>query len=78
MRHLEPDLIVGVIDDEIIVNLPHSPYSVTYYKSDKSPQLLAKRISDKNDPRVPMRLSAFLVKAWKLANEKAKELGWIV
>jgi hypothetical protein len=78
MRHLEPDLIVGVIDDEIIVNLPHSTYSVTYYKSEKSPQLLAKRISDKNDPRVPMRLSAFLVKAWKLANDKAKELGWIV
>ena len=51
---------------------------MTYYKSDKSPQLLAKRISDKNDPRVPMRLSAFLVKAWKLANDKAKELGWIV
>jgi hypothetical protein len=52
--------------------------SVTYYKSEKSPQLLAKSISDKNDPRVPMRLSAFLVKAWKLANDKAKELGWIV
>jgi hypothetical protein len=36
-----PQLWVQVVDDEIIVTLPGSRYSVTYYKPDSSPQLLA-------------------------------------
>jgi hypothetical protein len=51
---------------------------VTYYKLKNSPQLLAKRIADRDDPRVGMRLSEFLAGAWLLANDKARELGWIV
>lgn len=35
------------------------------------------RISDKDDPKVAMKLSEFLASAWKLANDKARELGWI-
>ena len=27
---------------------------------------------------MPMRLSDFLARAWKLANDKARVLGWIV
>ena len=67
---------VQVVDDEIIVTLPGSHYSVTYYKPAKSPQLLAKFISDRDDPRVAMKLSEFLALAWRLANDKARELGW--
>jgi hypothetical protein len=66
----EPDLLrIEVVDDEIVVSLAKSQLSVTYYKSDKSPQLLAKRITEKYDPRTPMTVSEFLVKAWKLAND---------
>jgi hypothetical protein len=73
----EPDLLhIEVVDNEIIVSLPKSQLSVTYHKSEKSPQLLAKRITEKYDPRTPMTVSEFLAKAWKLA--KARELGWIV
>jgi hypothetical protein len=72
------DLRVQVVDDEIIVTRPGSIYSVTYYKPDRSPQLLAKRIPDRDDLRIPMRLSDFLAQAWRLANDKARELGWIV
>jgi hypothetical protein len=68
-------LRVEVIDDEIVVSLPQSRYSVTYYKPKKSPQLLAKRISDKDDPHAPMTLSEFLARAWRAANDKARELG---
>jgi len=50
---------------------------VTYYKPKNSNQLLAKRISDKDDPRIPMAGAEFLAKAWKLANNKAREVGWI-
>ena len=67
-----------MVDDEIVVSLPKSQLSVTYYKPDKSPQLLAKRITEKYDPRTPMTVSEVLAKAWKLTNDKARGLGWIV
>lgn len=66
-----------VVDDEIIVTLPGS-YTVRYYKKENQPQLIARRISDTDDPRITMNLSEFLAKAWKVANDKARELGWIV
>jgi hypothetical protein len=51
----EPDLLrIEVVDNEIVVSLPKSQLSVTYYKPDKYPQLLAKRITEKYDPRTPM------------------------
>ena len=69
---------IAVMDDEIIVSLPGTSYSVTYFKRANSPQLLAKRIADHDDSRVPLTVSEFLVRAWKAANDKARELGWIV
>jgi hypothetical protein len=69
-------LRVQVVDGEIIVTLPGSHYSITYYKAAKSPQLLTKHCSDRDDPRVAMRLSEFLALASRLANDKARELGW--
>jgi hypothetical protein len=72
------EIRVQVVDDEIIVTRPGSFYSVTYYKPNGCPQLIAKRMSDRNDLRIAMTLSEFLVQAWKLANAKARELGWIV
>ena len=72
-----PDLRVVVIDDDIIVTMPGSGYTVTYYKPAKSPQLLAKRIAETDDPRCDLSLSEFLAAAWHLANLKARELGWI-
>jgi hypothetical protein len=68
---------VDVADDEIVVTLPNSTYSVTYYKPPESPQLLARRIADRDDPRVAMTLSEFLTEAWKAANDRARGLGWI-
>ena len=75
---MSAELQVAVVDDEIVVSFPSSAYSVTYYKPDNSPGLLARRISPRDDPHVAMRVSEFLAEAWKLANEKARELGWIV
>jgi hypothetical protein len=68
---------VDVIDDEIIIVLPGTTYSVTYYKPASSPQLLAKNISDADDLRTPVKLSDFLTRAWQAANVKARELKWI-
>lgn len=70
-------LRVDVVDDEIIVVLPGTSYSVTYFKHPNSPHLLAKNISQIDDERVPVKLSDFLGRAWQLANARARELGWI-
>jgi hypothetical protein len=71
-------LRIEVVDDEIAVSVLGTSYSVTYFKRAKSPQLLAKRIANEDDPRVPLTVSEFLARAWKAANDKARELGWIV
>ena len=78
MTSLKSDLRVQVVDDELIVTLPGSTYSVTYYKPERSPQLLAKRMADRDDLRIRMTAAEFLASAWRLANDKARELGWIV
>ena len=57
------------------MSLPESQYSVTCYKAETSPQLRAKHITEKYDPHVPMTVSEFVARAWKLANDKARELG---
>ena len=71
-------LRVDVLDDEIVVSLPGTSYTVTYFKRPNSPQLLAKNISQSDDFPTPVRLSNFLARAWHTANDKARELGWIV
>jgi hypothetical protein len=72
------DLRVEVQDGEIVVTLPPTHYTVTYYKPSNSPQLRAKRFPGKDDPRARFTHAEFLSRAWKLANDKARELGWIV
>ena len=71
-------LRLDVVDDEIIVSLPGTNYSVTYFKRANSPQLLAKNIPNRDDLQTPIALSDFLSRAWRVANDKARELGWIV
>jgi hypothetical protein len=39
---------------------------------------LPKRFLGKDDPLARLTHAGFLTHAWKLANEKAGELGWIV
>jgi hypothetical protein len=74
----DPELSIKVQGRELTVTLPGSKYSVTYFKRHGQFGLLAKEIVNEDDPRLPLTAGQFLAKAWKLANEKARELGWIV
>ena len=66
---------VAVVDDAIVVTMPGTGYSVTYRKGD-DPWLLA---SDSYyDPAFPSRKHTFRARAYTAANDKARELGWIV
>jgi len=71
------ELDLEVQDGNITITLPGSSYTVTYYKPKQSPQLLAKHIVGDDDPRAAMNHSEFLAAAWRLANHKARALGWI-
>ena len=59
------------------VDLPGTNYTVTYHKPGVSPQLLASYLPVKDDPRTELTQAEFLARAWRLANDKARELGWI-
>ena len=63
-------LRIEVRDDEIIVTQPGSNFSAVYYKPRDERQLIAKGTPSGN--------YRFLARAWKVANDKARELGWIV
>ena len=71
------DFDLSVNADEIVVTVPFTSYAVTYYKPDNSPQLLARKFPSKDDSSVPMTQAEFLAQAWRLANAKARELGWV-
>ena len=72
------DIHVDVRGGDIIVDLPGTSYTVTYHKPAVSPQLLAAYLPVENDPRTKLTQAEFLARAWRLANEKARELDWIV
>jgi hypothetical protein len=69
-----PSLHVEVRDDEIIVTQLGSKFRVVYrsvyHKLEQQPQLMVKG--------TPRGNYDFLDRAWQAANEKARELGWIV
>ena len=73
-----PDLHLEVVDDAIIVTLPGTSYVVTYYRAAAFPQqLLTKSHSGREEQRAPVTQAEFHARACKLANDKARELGWI-
>jgi hypothetical protein len=47
-------------------------------RAEGSPGLLVRHSVVKNDLRIRMTAAEFLAKARKLANAKARELGWFV
>jgi hypothetical protein len=68
-------LRVEVEDDTIIVTLPGTNLRVIYGKTKYSQLVTVDFLGDK-DSGIP--LADFLARAWPVANDKAKELGWIV
>jgi hypothetical protein len=65
------DLHVEVHEGDIIVTLPGTYFAAIYHKPADQPQLILKSRTDTDD-------SELLARAWNLANDKARELGWIV
>jgi hypothetical protein len=60
-----------VREGDLIISLPGDDFCAVYHKPTNQPQLIVKRGTQTDDYVV-------LARAWKLANTKARELGWIV
>jgi hypothetical protein len=60
-----------VQDGDLIVSLPEEEFLAVYFKPSNQPQLILKRRTQTDDYVV-------LARAWQAANDKARELGWIV
>jgi hypothetical protein len=78
MARFNPELDVHVVDDEIIVTLPGTLFDVTYQRCVEEPGLVAKSFWLTDDQDAPITRAEFIALAWEVANDKARELGWIV
>jgi hypothetical protein len=72
------NLRVEVRGQDIIVTMPETSFRVVYRKPNREPQLVARLDYFQHDQKGPITRAQFLARAWKLANDKARELGWIV
>jgi hypothetical protein len=73
-QHLQ----IEIVDDEIVVRLTGTAYAVMYYRRKNDPHLYTKNFPMEVDGRSLTPQAIFLARAWQLAHEKARELGWIV
>jgi hypothetical protein len=76
----EPKLKIEVIDDAraLVVTLPGTSYQITYRKLADIPGVSGTHDLRQDDPDASLNRYEFLARAWTIANDKAKELGWIV
>jgi hypothetical protein len=65
----DPFLSVELRGTEIIVR--KADFYAVYYKSTNQPHLILRYRSETNDHEL-------LARTWQAANDKARELGWIV
>jgi hypothetical protein len=72
------DLHVEARERDINVTMPGTNLRVVYRKPDRAPQLVARLDYFQNQQEGPITREEFLTLAWKLANDKARELGWVV
>lgn len=69
-------LNVTVEGTSIIVTMPGTTFRVVYRIPTHAHGLIAFDVQGSREASVTM--AEFLACAWKLANDKARELGWIV
>lgn len=63
--------------ERIVVTLPGTSFRASYYKNPDAPGLLqTDYMTDDSDATISR--AEFEAMAWRAANEKARELGWIV
>lgn len=63
---------------DIVATLPGTRLEVTYQKCVEEPGLVAKSFWLSEDLDAPFSRADVLALAWRVANDKVRDLGWIV
>lgn len=69
---------VEVVRDGMIVTIPGTHFKVVYQKCFEAPGLVATSGWTADDHGATITPGEFRALAWRVANDKARELGWIV
>jgi hypothetical protein len=69
-------LVVEMLDDHIVVTMPGTALIAAYRKREDAPELAAHFVQD--DRYAPITRADFLARSWRVAIDKAREVGWIV
>jgi hypothetical protein len=72
------NLQVEVVRDGIVVTIPGTHFKVVYQKCFEAPGLVATSGWTSDDLDAPITPNEFRALAWRAANDKARELGWVV
>jgi hypothetical protein len=72
------NLQVEVVRDGIVVTIPGTHFKVVYQKCFEAPGLVATSGWTPDDHDAPITPNEFRALAWRAANDKARELGWVV
>ena len=72
MQHLHVELR----DQDILVTMPGTSFRVVYRKPNRG-QLVPRLDYFQNQQKGPITRAQFLARARKIADDKARELGWI-
>jgi hypothetical protein len=70
-------LHVEVKGSEIVVTLPSTNFKAVFQRFPVAPQLMASWYAPRGKALSDPRRAQFFAGAWKLADAKARELGWI-
>jgi hypothetical protein len=68
---------IEVRGQELIITLPGTTYRAIYHKPEGSPKLVARSVPKYDESVALVSRGEFLAHALKIANDKARELGWI-
>jgi hypothetical protein len=72
------DLHIEVRNGDIIVTMVGATYRVVYLKRHRQPELVARLDYFQSEQNGPIPRAEFLARAKRAANDRARELGWIV
>ena len=62
----------------LVITLAGTNYQITYRKLEDCPGVSGMHDLRQDDPEASLNRYEFLARAWRIANAKARELGWIV
>ena len=73
----DPILRLEMKGTEFVVTMPGTSYQVTFRQLADGLGISASHNMRQDDRAAPITRSEFLARAWRIADDKARELGWL-